>query len=141
MITAEATLTRSEPTPVIRPAGPLGAPCRAYRGWVSHPIGTPPRVSVVIPADDEELRIPPTVGAIATHLSARGERWELIVADDGSTDTTVSLPHDLEVLHLGGSRGCDLVTIRWHDLRSRDATSGNTTAAPRSTDVEDRITR
>ena len=68
---------------------------QAYRAWVTQPISEKPTVSVVIPAYNEEWRILPTVGAIATHMCSRGEPWELIIADDGSTDTTVSLLQDL----------------------------------------------
>ncbi|TFC17335.1 dolichyl-phosphate beta-glucosyltransferase [Cryobacterium glucosi] len=68
---------------------------QAYRKWVTEKSTVPPRVSVVIPAYNEEWRILPTVGAIATHMCSRGEPWELIIADDGSTDTTVSLLQDL----------------------------------------------
>ncbi|GLX99842.1 MULTISPECIES: dolichyl-phosphate beta-glucosyltransferase [Actinoplanes] len=73
----------------------------AYRTWAAEEISHPPRVSVVIPAYNEEERIIPTIGAIATHMSARGEPWELIVADDGSTDTTVSL---LQTMNLANMR-------------------------------------
>lgn len=73
---------------------------RAYRDWVTEPNGSPPAVSVVIPAYNEEWRILPTIGAIATHMSARGEPWELIVADDGSTDTTRTLVQDLRFANL-----------------------------------------
>jgi dolichyl-phosphate beta-glucosyltransferase len=55
---------------------------------------------VVIPAYNEEWRILPTIGAIATHMSARGEPWELIIADDGSTDTTAALVEDLRFANL-----------------------------------------
>lgn len=73
---------------------------RAYRDWVTQPNTCPPAVSVVIPAYNEEWRILPTIGAIATHMSARGEPWELIVADDGSTDATLSLVRDLRFANL-----------------------------------------
>lgn len=73
---------------------------RAYRDWVTTPIVGPPAVSVVIPAYNEEWRILPTIGAVATHMSARGEPWELIVADDGSTDATLSLVRDLRFANL-----------------------------------------
>jgi dolichyl-phosphate beta-glucosyltransferase len=66
-----------------------------YRAWISAPQEQKPRISVVIPAYNEEWRILPTVGAIASHMSSRGEPWELIVADDGSTDSTVELLQDL----------------------------------------------
>ena len=64
---------------------------QAYRTWVSEPLAEDPVVSVVVPSYNEEWRILPTVGAIALHMSARGEPWELVVADDGSTDTTLEL--------------------------------------------------
>ncbi|MGB6183331.1 MAG: dolichyl-phosphate beta-glucosyltransferase [Rhodococcus sp. (in: high G+C Gram-positive bacteria)] len=73
---------------------------RAYRAWVTEPLTDNPEVSVVIPAYNEEWRILPTIGAIATHMSAREQPWELIVADDGSTDTTVSLVEDLRFANL-----------------------------------------
>lgn len=73
---------------------------RAYRNWVTEPLTTPPVVSVVIPAFNEEWRILPTIGAIATHMSARGEPWELIISDDGSTDATVTLVRDLRFANL-----------------------------------------
>lgn len=72
----------------------------AYREWSTTPIEGRPRYSVVIPAYNEEWRIVPTIGAIATHMSSLGEPWELIVADDGSTDTTVELVSDLDLVNL-----------------------------------------
>lgn len=73
---------------------------RAYRAWVTEPLTGPPVVSVVIPAYNEEWRILPTIGAIATHMSSRDEPWELIIADDGSTDSTVALVEDLRFANL-----------------------------------------
>jgi dolichyl-phosphate beta-glucosyltransferase len=73
---------------------------RAYKGWATEAISEPPRVSVVIPAYNEEWRILPTVGAIATHMCSRQEPWELIVADDGSTDGTVALLEELRLPNL-----------------------------------------
>ncbi|MDZ8160432.1 dolichyl-phosphate beta-glucosyltransferase [Microbacterium aquimaris] len=72
----------------------------AYKAWVNTPIEGVPEVSVVIPAYNEEIRILPTIGAIATHMSASGRPWELIVADDGSTDDTVRLVGDLGFANL-----------------------------------------
>lgn len=73
---------------------------RAYKNWVLEPLTEDPAVTVVIPAYNEEWRILPTIGAIATHMSARGEPWELIVSDDGSTDATASLVRDLRFANL-----------------------------------------
>ena len=52
---------------------------------------TPPYLSVVIPAYNEELRIPQTVREIIAFLSAQPYEWEVIVADDGSEDSTARL--------------------------------------------------
>jgi dolichyl-phosphate beta-glucosyltransferase len=73
---------------------------RAYRAWVTEPLTVPPVVSVILPAYNEEWRILPTIGAIATHMSSRNEPWELIIADDGSTDSTVALVQDLRFANL-----------------------------------------
>ncbi|MEM7093243.1 MAG: dolichyl-phosphate beta-glucosyltransferase [Actinomycetota bacterium] len=72
----------------------------AYRVWAEQPLTQPPKYSVVIPAYNEAERILPTVGAIAVHMSSLGEPWELIVADDGSTDDTVDLLQALELANL-----------------------------------------
>lgn len=72
----------------------------AYKSWVTTPLAVMPRISVVIPAYNEEWRILPTVGAIATYMCSRGEPWEMIIADDGSTDSTVRLLEELRFPNL-----------------------------------------
>jgi len=72
----------------------------AYRRWAATPALEPIEYSVVIPAHNEAERILPTVGAIATHMSSLGKSWELIVADDGSTDETVALLEELELVNM-----------------------------------------
>lgn len=72
----------------------------AYREWASTPLDEVPIVSVVIPAYNESERIVPTIGAIATYMSGRGESWELIVVDDGSTDDTVDVVRSLGLANL-----------------------------------------
>lgn len=72
----------------------------AYRQWATTELTHKPVVSVVIPAYNESERIVPTIGAIASYMSGRGEPWELLVADDGSTDDTVALVHDLGLVNL-----------------------------------------
>jgi dolichyl-phosphate beta-glucosyltransferase len=50
-----------------------------------------PWLSVVIPAFNEERRLPPTLTSIVAHLRERGLPFEVIVADDGSADGTAGL--------------------------------------------------
>jgi dolichyl-phosphate beta-glucosyltransferase len=52
---------------------------------------SPPDVSVVIPAFDEEARLGPTVERLAAFLRAGPWRWEILVVDDGSRDGTAAL--------------------------------------------------
>ena len=47
-----------------------------------------PYLSVVIPAYNEEARIPPTLEQVVGYLSGQSYEWEIVVADDGSTDST-----------------------------------------------------
>src|SRR5438105_15472039 len=49
---------------------------------------TVPWLSVVIPAYNEEHRLPPTLRAVIAHLRGLGRPFEVIVADDGSRDAT-----------------------------------------------------
>lgn len=72
----------------------------SYREWATQPLRVAPTYSVVIPAYNEEWRILPTIGAIATHMSSLGQPWEMIIADDGSTDTTVELVGELGLANL-----------------------------------------
>lgn len=48
-------------------------------------------LSVVIPAYNEERRLPGTLAAIGAYLSARSYAWEIVVADDGSADGTAGV--------------------------------------------------
>jgi glycosyltransferase involved in cell wall biosynthesis len=52
---------------------------------------SPPELSVVIPAFNEERRIGPTLEAILAYLKGRGTTYEVLVADDGSSDDTVAV--------------------------------------------------
>ena len=71
-----------------------------YEQWKTTPITGEPYLSIVIPAYNEEIRIVPTIGAIASHVSDLGFPWELIIADDGSKDNTVGLVQELGFANL-----------------------------------------
>jgi dolichyl-phosphate beta-glucosyltransferase len=72
-------------------------------------------LSVVIPAFNEESRLPATLDRIAGHLSGQGHLLpaEVIVVDDGSTDGTVRVAESfaapaslsVRVVRLGRNRG------------------------------------
>ncbi|MCS7056284.1 MAG: glycosyltransferase family 2 protein [Thermoflexales bacterium] len=71
-----------------------------YQRWKTTPIEEQPALSIVIPAYNEEARIVPTIGAIASHVSSLGIPWELIVSDDGSKDRTVQVVEELGFANL-----------------------------------------
>ena len=47
-----------------------------------------PRWSVVIPAFNEARRLPRYLAEVVTYFDGRGETYEVLIADDGSTDGT-----------------------------------------------------
>ena len=55
---------------------------------------TSPELSVIIPAYNEEALIAGTLECLNAYLSARPERYEIIVEDDGSQDRTAACIHD-----------------------------------------------
>ena len=57
---------------------------------------TPPELSVVIPAYNEETLITSTLECLQSYLSARPEPYEIIVVDDGSQDKTVEVVKQLQ---------------------------------------------
>jgi len=71
-----------------------------FRRWAEMPVGPKPMLSVVVPTYNEEWRILPTIGAIANHVSSLGFEWELVVSDDGSSDTTTDLVGALGLTNL-----------------------------------------
>ena len=67
-----------------------------------------PRLSIVIPAFNEEQRLPVTLEAVAKWLSYTGLEAECIVVDDGSTDSTAEVAarfHGARVLRSSPNRG------------------------------------
>jgi dolichyl-phosphate beta-glucosyltransferase len=71
-----------------------------YLKWKSEAVAGEVLLTVVIPAYNEEVRIIPTIGAIASYISDLGIPWEMILADDGSRDSTVRLVEELNFANL-----------------------------------------
>jgi dolichyl-phosphate beta-glucosyltransferase len=71
-----------------------------------------PELSIIVPAYNEELRLPPTLEKIAAFIHAANHTVEVIVVDDGSTDNTISVAESfrgliptLRVVSNGKNRG------------------------------------
>jgi len=56
-----------------------------------------PYLSVVVPAFNEEQRIPSTLDRLVAYLDAQEYSWEVIVVDDGSTDATAAVASEWAV--------------------------------------------
>ncbi|MHB1500586.1 MAG: dolichyl-phosphate beta-glucosyltransferase [Candidatus Dormibacteria bacterium] len=54
-----------------------------------------PELSVVVPAYNEERRLPPSLERIRSFCDGRGRSYEVLVADDGSRDRTSELVLEL----------------------------------------------
>jgi dolichyl-phosphate beta-glucosyltransferase len=48
-------------------------------------------LSIVVPAFNEEHRLPPTLDRLYSYLSTQPMRWEIVVVDDGSRDQTCAV--------------------------------------------------
>jgi len=75
-------------------------------------VTAPPRLSVVIPAFNEAIRLPSYLDEVVGFLEGRGEPYEVVVVDDGSTDGTAAAVRALAARHsavrllpLGRNRG------------------------------------
>ncbi len=71
-----------------------------------------PLLSIVVPAYNEALRLPATLAGWHEYLSTQSFTWEIVVADDGSTDDTAALAEafaathpEVRVVRLGRNRG------------------------------------
>ncbi|MGI8848307.1 MAG: dolichyl-phosphate beta-glucosyltransferase [Candidatus Dormibacteria bacterium] len=69
-------------------------------------------LSVIVPALNEAARLPSTLAVIREFLEAQGEEYEVIVADDGSTDSSADSAErisqgwpQLRVIRLGRHQG------------------------------------
>ena len=51
-------------------------------------------LSIVIPAYNEERRLPETLAVVSDYLNRLPNTWEIIVADDGSEDRTAAIVED-----------------------------------------------
>lgn len=54
-----------------------------------------PSVSIVIPAYNEELRLPETLPRVLRFLDGQDFAWEVLIADDGSADRTAAIAEEL----------------------------------------------
>ncbi|MBW1884800.1 MAG: glycosyltransferase [Deltaproteobacteria bacterium] len=59
-----------------------------------------PDLSVVVPAFNEEKRLATTLDKIATHLESRAIAHEILVVDDGSSDSTADVAQSFSERHV-----------------------------------------
>jgi dolichyl-phosphate beta-glucosyltransferase len=71
-------------------------------------VAEPPELSVVVPAYNESGRLPGTLSVLKPYLTALGKSWELIVVNDGSSDSTLEVIRTEERIDSGHLRGIDL---------------------------------
>jgi dolichyl-phosphate beta-glucosyltransferase len=75
-----------------------------------------PALSVVIPAYNEEQRLPASLDKLAAYLSSSGVAAEVIVVDDGSRDRTAETARDA-----GARLGLDLIVLVLAENRGKGA--------------------
>jgi glycosyltransferase involved in cell wall biosynthesis len=56
-----------------------------------------PELSIIIPAYNEELRLPVTLERIATYIAESGRETEVVVVDDGSKDGTAAVAEYFQI--------------------------------------------
>jgi glycosyltransferase involved in cell wall biosynthesis len=86
-----------------------------------------PELSIVIPAFNEELRLPASLGKIAAYVREKRPNAEVIVVDDGSSDQTAAVAESwrdriqqLRVVSNGVNRGKGF-SVRHGSLEARGA--------------------
>ncbi len=85
-----------------------------------------PKYSIVIPAFNESARIPATLESVIACIREKGWDAEVIVVNDGSTDSTAQLVLDMageapeiRLLENPGNRGKGLCGSQRHSARTR----------------------
>jgi dolichyl-phosphate beta-glucosyltransferase len=58
-----------------------------------------PHLSIVLPAYNEQARLPETLSAWVEYLSGQSYSWEIVVADDGSRDRTADVAREFAAVH------------------------------------------
>ena len=84
-----------------------------------------PKLSIVIPAFNEEKRLPVTLERIASYINRSGRETEVVVVDDGSADGTIGVAEsfreqiaNLRVVSNGQNRGKGY-SVRHGSMESR----------------------
>jgi len=54
-------------------------------------MASPPALTIIVPAYNEELRLGPSLESIASYIRQSGRETEVLVVDDGSTDKTAAV--------------------------------------------------
>ncbi len=75
------------------PSPPLASPGLRLVSAPPAP-AAPPDLSLIVPAFNEEKRLPRTLELIAEYLATRDFSYELIIVDDGSRDNTAHLARE-----------------------------------------------
>jgi dolichyl-phosphate beta-glucosyltransferase len=79
---------------------------------IVRPAGPPPELSIIIPAYNEERRLPASLERIAEYIRQSGRVTEVLIVDDGSSDRTAAVAQSfqssipgLRVIPNGRNRG------------------------------------
>src|SRR5438477_5252667 len=73
---------------------------------------TTPHLSIVVPAFNEEARIGASIARMVEYLDSQEYTYEILVVDDGSTDSTLDVVaekaaghENVNCLHYNGNKG------------------------------------